>query len=91
MADTTPTNARAINIEDLADGDLLRWDADEGEFVRLAPAAAVSIPALTSSAITGGESPTEAEHNALRTDVAALRTALAALQTAQVTAGTMHA
>jgi hypothetical protein len=37
--------------------------------------------ALTSAAITGGESPTEAEHNALRADVVALRTTVAALVT----------
>lgn len=30
--------------------------------------------ALTSAAITGGESPTEAEHNAVQADVAAIRT-----------------
>lgn len=37
--------------------------------------------ALTSVAITGGESPTEAEHNALLTDITALRTTLAAAVT----------
>lgn len=46
--------------------------------------------ALTSAAASGGESPTEAEYNALRTDVSALRTklnaALAALRTAGVLA-----
>jgi hypothetical protein len=35
--------------------------------------------ALTSAQITGGESPTEAEHNALQTDVAAIRTKLNAV------------
>lgn len=35
--------------------------------------------ALTSAQLTGGESPTEAEHNALQADVAALRTKLNAL------------
>ncbi|MFI6296852.1 hypothetical protein ACIBEJ_35045 [Nonomuraea sp. NPDC050790] len=38
--------------------------------------------ALTSAAATGGESPTEAEYNALRTDVSNLRTTVTALQTA---------
>lgn len=37
------------------------------------PAAAISVPA----AITGGDAPTEAEHNALRTAVASINTALA--------------
>lgn len=35
--------------------------------------------ALTSAQITGGESPTEAEFNALQTDVASIRTKLNAL------------
>lgn len=35
--------------------------------------------ALTSAQIAGGESPTEAEHNALQTDVANLRATVAAL------------
>jgi hypothetical protein len=46
--------------------------ADQGALTGSAPAA------LTSAALTGGESPTEAEHNALQADVAALRTTLAA-------------
>lgn len=37
--------------------------------------------ALTSAALTGGESPTEAEHNALQADVAALRGKVASLVT----------
>lgn len=47
-----------------------------------APAALTSTApaALTSAALTGGESPTEAEHNALQADAAALRTTLAATQ-----------
>ena len=41
-------------------------------------AALVTAPAaMTQAAITGGESPTEAEFNALRADVAALRTTVA--------------
>jgi hypothetical protein len=54
----------------------------QGAAVANAAAATVSVPA----AITGGEAPTEAEHNALRTaavaqaaDAAALRTQLNAL------------
>lgn len=37
-------------------------------------AAQTNAPALTSAAATGGEPPTEAEYNALRTDVSNLRT-----------------
>lgn len=51
-------------------------------------AAVVAAPsALTSAAITGGESPTEAEHNAVRADVAALHTTVAALLVALKGAG----
>lgn len=41
-----------------------------------------TVAALTSTAASGGDSPTEAEYNALRVDVAALRTTVAAMQTA---------
>ncbi len=41
--------------------------------------AVADVGALTSSAATGGDSPTEAEHNAVRTDVAAVRTTVNAL------------
>lgn len=47
--------------------------ADAGALTATAPAA------LTSAQLTGGESPTEAEHNALQADVAALRTTVAAV------------
>ncbi len=50
-------------------------------------AAVADASALTSSAATGGDSPTEAEYNALRTDVAALRTKLNALLASQRAAG----
>lgn len=49
--------------------------ADQGALTASAPAA------LTSAAITGGQDPTEAEHNALQADVAALRGTVAALVT----------
>ncbi len=53
-------------------------------------AATVAAPAaMTSAAITGGESPTEAEHNALRADVVALRTTVANLLTELKAAGTV--
>lgn len=56
--------------------------ADQGALTAAAPAALTSSApsALTSAQITGGESPTEAEHNALQADVAALRTTVAALR-----------
>lgn len=43
--------------------------------------------ALTSAAATGGDAPTEAEYNALRTDVSNLRTTVAALLTSLKNAG----
>lgn len=42
-------------------------------------AAVADVAAMTQAAITGGESPTEAEFNALRDDVAAVRTTVNAL------------
>lgn len=42
----------------------------------------VSVPGLTSSDATGGDSPTEAEYNLLRADVSNLRTAVLSLQAA---------
>lgn len=50
-------------------------------------AAVADLGALTSAQITGGESPTEAEHNALQTDVAAIRTKVNALLASLRTAG----
>ena len=50
--------------------------------------AVADLGALTSAQLTGGESPTEAEHNALQADVAAIRnkvnTLLAAMRTASL-------
>ena len=42
-------------------------------------AAVADAGALTSAAITGGDAPTEGEHNQVQADVAALRTKLNAL------------
>lgn len=42
-------------------------------------AAQTDSPALTSAAATGGDAPTEAEYNALRTDVSNVRTTLNSL------------
>lgn len=50
-------------------------------------AAVADVAALTSAAITGGESPTEAEHNAVRADLVATRTTLNALLASLRTAG----
>lgn len=59
---------------------------EEGEFGTTSEAGALKqgaavadAAALTSAQISGGESPTEAEFNALQADVAALRTKLNAL------------
>lgn len=50
-------------------------------------AAVANVAALTSAAASGGDAPTEAEHNALRVDVVAIRTTLLALQGSLRTAG----
>lgn len=50
-------------------------------------AAQADVGALTQAAITGGESPTEAEFNALRTDHAATRTVVNSLLAKLRTAG----
>lgn len=71
---------RGINLEGVADGDFFRYDSTPGQLVKVTPPTAPAIPA----AITGGEPPTEAEHNALRL-------ALANLVTAMTTAGFLKA
>jgi len=65
--------------------DLGAVDADD--FVSVQAAHVAAAVALTSAPITGGESPTEAEYNALQADVAALRTKLNAVLTALTGAG----
>lgn len=50
-------------------------------------AAQTDSPAMTQAAITGGESPTEAEFNALRTDLVNVRTTLNNLLAKLRTAG----
>ncbi len=50
-------------------------------------ATVANVAALTSSAATGGEPPTEAEYNALRTDVSNVRTTLNNLLTSLRNAG----
>lgn len=50
-------------------------------------AAQTDVPALTSAAATGGDAPTEAEYNALRTDVVNVRTTLNNLLAKLRTAG----
>ena len=58
---------------DLAGFDQAAAVADQAALTASAPAA------LTSAALTGGESPTEAEYNLLQADVVALRATVAAL------------
>lgn len=70
-----------------AQSDVLVLQSDIGSLQASASAlathvTAVTVPALTSSAATGGDPPTEAEYNALRTDVSNLRTAVLSLQAA---------
>jgi hypothetical protein len=50
-------------------------------------AAVADLGALTSAQLTGGESPTEAEHNAVQTDVAAIHAKVNALLGSLRTAG----
>jgi hypothetical protein len=52
----------------------LMWDQAGSEWKVRAPGTAITVPA----AITGGESPTEAEFNALRQSVADMKAALTA-------------
>ena len=63
-------------------------DPDAGALRESITADTVAAPAaMTQAAITGGESPTEAEFNALRADVAALRGTVATLITNLKAAG----
>lgn len=65
-------------------------DAAAGALREGTSADTVAAPAaMTQAAITGGESPTEAEFNALRADVVALRATVAALLTSLKAAGLM--
>lgn len=84
-------NNRSIDIEGIADGDLLKYDTTPGEFVKLTPPVVVAAPSAVPAAISGGESPTEAEHNALRTALVDTRAQLVALQAALLAAGLMKA
>ncbi len=61
-------------------GDVVLGDAAQA-------AAVADAAALTSSAATGGDAPTEAEHNAVRTDLVAVRTTVNALLASLRTAG----
>lgn len=53
----------------------------------VAAAAQADVAALTSAAATGGDAPTEAEYNAVRTDLVATRTVVNALLAKLRTAG----
>ncbi len=61
--------------------------ANPGDNVYTQGATVAAPTALTSAAASGGEAPTEAEYNALRTDVSNLRTTVANLLTALKGAG----
>ena len=83
---TSPVRRSNVEMVDIA-----LFDASGA--ARVVPeraAAQTDAPAMTQAAITGGESPTEAEFNALRTDVVNLRTTvnalLAKLRTANILA-----
>lgn len=80
MSDLTTTSSARIAVSGAgAGGALTTLDA---------AATAITAPAaLTSATITGGESPTEAEHNALRADVSMLRTWAAAMHAALIAIG----
>lgn len=74
MTDLTTISSTRLALTSSETNTLTTLDADM---------TAVSAPtAMTQAAITGGESPTEAEFNALRTDVVNLRTTVAAILTA---------
>lgn len=75
MADLTNTSSARLS----GSGSLTSVDA--------AITAITAPAALTQAAITGGESPTEAEFNALRADVAMLRTWAAAVHAALIAIG----
>lgn len=71
---------------------LFTEDGSPAGFLGTEPAAnQAAVAALTQAAITGGESPTEAEFNALRVDHAATRTVLNDLLTKLKAAGLMVA
>lgn len=53
-------------------------------------AAVADVAALTSAAATGGDAPTEAEHNAVRADMVAVRTTVNALLASLRTAGLLN-
>lgn len=57
---------------DAADAQIALYDGQSAEPALAAGAAIANLEALTSAQIAGGESPTEAEFNALQADVAAL-------------------
>lgn len=84
VSQSAPTNYTAL-------GKVALFNADGTAFAPSSfakVAARVDVAAATSSAATGGDAPTEAEYNALRTDYLALRTAfndlLAKMRTANV-------
>lgn len=72
LVDTT----NATLYQNTGTGVQTAWSGPVELGLALPSAAVADLSALTSAQLTGGESPTEAEHNALQTDVAAIRTKL---------------
>jgi hypothetical protein len=84
-----PTANRAATAGDLPR--LVLYKPDGTPFdVGGSAAAQADSAALTSSAATGGDAPTEAEYNALRTDVSNIRTTLNGLLAKMRTAGLLE-
>ena len=86
---TTSAPAGSIAFTSHATGRNKFFYSDASKWQLLAAVAAnvTDASALTSSAATGGDAPTEAEYNALRTDVSNLRTTVNALLASLRSAG----
>ncbi len=80
MTDLTTTSSARIASSGAGSGTSL-------DTVDAAVTGVTAIVAMTSATLTGGESPTEAEHNALRVDVVNTRTRLEAIATALAAVG----
>lgn len=89
--DTTPApNPRDINTEDLADGDLLRYDATDEEWKRVTFAQLLADVAQTAPSVPGSIAAATTDTSAaMLTDVQTLRTSLASLVTKLTTAGVL--
>jgi hypothetical protein len=83
----TTAKGQPNGLATLDDDGLVRAGQLPGAAAADVAAAVANVAALTSSAATGGDAPTEAEYNALRTDVVAVRTTVNALLASLRTAG----